>query len=471
MSVELPWSPGFRISSDVTPDAVVVVPGIMGSTLRDTVTGEVVWGLRPRWYAQAWRPGGPGLSPLAVTEDELAGARGRVEAVGLLKFPAFLPFLGGLEPYTPLMRAIKTMVRHPAAVLGFGYDWRLSVSHNATLLAAAVRDHLDRWRTRSQQSDAKVVLVAHSMGGLLCQALPTIAGMRAVITLGTPFGGAAKAAMILSSGTGGPLPLPADRLRRVALTMPGIYDLLPTYRCVDEGDSVRRLSPSDIAGLGGVKSLAENVFDHRERCGVIPMTNHHALVGAEQPTMSSLTLDAGTATACPHTFKVDDDGEVHRDTDGRLKRFLGLGDGTVPRNASLPAHRVPLMPLAQQHATLAASDEAITFVRQILLHGTADQGPRLGSGDVGLTLPDVVAAGKEWTATLTGIEPYHSLCTIADADTGQEVAQLDAQSRDGTTQVSITLPAPGLYRVRVDGGSTPVTQFVLATGPATADRR
>lgn len=51
---EQPYSlPG--LSPDTTQDAVVVVPGIMGSELYDTATNTVLWGLaNPGWLGRAW---------------------------------------------------------------------------------------------------------------------------------------------------------------------------------------------------------------------------------------------------------------------------------------------------------------------------------------------------------------------------------------------------------------------------------
>ena len=82
------WRSGAEQRALLTPDAVVVVPGIMGSALYDTVEDRIIWGLRPSVFVEALAPGGHGLSRLAVTEDV-----GRVEPVGLVKFPTHLPFV------------------------------------------------------------------------------------------------------------------------------------------------------------------------------------------------------------------------------------------------------------------------------------------------------------------------------------------------------------------------------------------
>lgn len=462
MAVEPRWPDAIRMSAELTHNAVVVVPGIMGSALYDAEAERWLWGLRPGVLARAWSRN-EGMNGLAVTDEELAGTSTRVRATGLLAVPAFSPVLAGLEPYTRLVRAIRKVVADRSAVLEFAYDWRLSVHHNVALLATEMDRHLSGLRQRCHRPDAGVVLVAHSMGGLLCQQLTTIPGamepVRAVITLGTPFDGATKAAVILAEGTG--TPLPAKRLRRVARTMPGIYDLLPSYRCVDEGDRARTLTLSDVDNFGGNRDHAERAFDDHAKRMSTDLPHHRALVGIKQPTVSSLTLADGTATGRPYTFTVED-GELARYPSGILKRPPGLGDGTVPRSSARPPS-VPSLPIAQQHSTLAHSDQACDFVCDVLKYGEADAGERL-AGDlaVGLDLPDVVRPGERWTATLTGIEAHHTTCTIEDVETRVRVPARRPHQQDGHVLVQAVLPAPGLYRVRVSGGSAPVTQMVLA---------
>jgi hypothetical protein len=50
-------------------DAVVIIPGIMGSELVEAETGRTLWGLADMgWYASAWTTGGS-LTRLAVTRQ------------------------------------------------------------------------------------------------------------------------------------------------------------------------------------------------------------------------------------------------------------------------------------------------------------------------------------------------------------------------------------------------------------------
>ena len=90
-----------------TQDAVVLVPGIMGSRLRLRETGEVLWGLDLGWYAGAWFRNRP-WRDLAVTEAERAGQTDRVVADRLLDVEAMSPVLGGFLPYTVTEARLKT---------------------------------------------------------------------------------------------------------------------------------------------------------------------------------------------------------------------------------------------------------------------------------------------------------------------------------------------------------------------------
>src|SRR5579871_2136254 len=276
-------------------DAVVVIPGIMGSELVETASGRTLWGLAdPGWYLSAWTTGSS-LDTLHVTDDERSGRVGRVKATRLLRFPAVAPMLRGFEPYTALVTALRHTVLDPAAVLAFPYDWRLSVSVNAQRLAEAADDHLSRWRAHPRGSaNARLVLVAHSMGGMVARYFTGLLGgdseVRTTITLGTPFRGAVKAAQVLNSGRGAVVPLPPTRLRRLAATMPGLHDLLPSFRCVADGTDARRLNGSDVAALGGDAEMATDSAKMHDQIAAVGFAGLRAVVGVEQPTMQSLTM-------------------------------------------------------------------------------------------------------------------------------------------------------------------------------------
>jgi pimeloyl-ACP methyl ester carboxylesterase len=367
------------------------------------------------------------------------------------------------------------MTAHQDAVLEFAYDWRLAVADNARLLAQAVRAHLDAWRRHPIQelarevqpdnSPAQVVLVAHSMGGLVVRALPLVdAGIvedvRATVTLGTPFRGSAKTMMALATGQNGALP--KLRLASLARKLPGIYDLLPTYRCVDTGDDVRHLTNVDIAKLGGDDEQATRARSFHQKLDQIPMVGHLPLLGVEQPTVSLLRIQGSTIEELAHTVDVNTDGTVVRDRHSIPVHRMATGDGTVPdHSADFPG--TSAQPLAQQHGALAQVDEAISVVRWVVTRKRS--GGRLGADlGIGITAPDVAEVGSECRIGVHGSDgPLSVSCSVVDAETGITVDE----PRMGNDQHFVTrLPREHLYRVVVTaGGGSPVTRMVLGVEP------
>ncbi|MEO3743874.1 hypothetical protein [Plantactinospora sp. B5E13] len=454
------------LARDVSRDAVIVVPGIMGSELVDADTGRVLWGLTdPRWYVSAWASG-RGLAALRVTEAELAGTGPvRVRATGLLRTPAFAPVLRGVEPYRDLLRGVRAAVAHPDAVVAFPYDWRLPVARSASALADVASAHLRRWRAHPEgRPDARLVIVAHSMGGLVARYFTSVLGgadlVRAMVTLGTPFFGAAKAVQLLAAGRGGPLPLPRQRLRELAVTLPGVYDLLPTYRCVDEGTGSRLLGPADIAAIGADVTLAEQAaLTAGKLAGVSEGPELHAVVGVGQPTVQSLRIRSGVVEPCHHTCEPDGAGGLYR-----VDR---MGDSTVYRDAAGgPGSRPAYLP--QSHATLARSQEAVAHVRSVITQRPL--GPPLGvppEEAVGVDLPDVVVAGEPFPVTVLAEDPAAVSCRVVDVTTEEIEALPRLAVRDGALAAVLALPRPGLYRVEAAGGSfSPVAQLMLVLPPA-----
>lgn len=129
--------------------------------------------------------------------------------------------------------------------------------------------------------------------------------VRQLITLGTPFHGSVKAVHLLNSGRGAPVPLPRARLRILAAQLPGLYDLLPAYRCVDDGSGGRRLTPGDIADLGGDADLAERSLGLHHACGQPAPEELRTVVGVDQPTMQSFRLRDGVVIPQWHHSKAD----------------------------------------------------------------------------------------------------------------------------------------------------------------------
>lgn len=276
-----------------------------------------------RWLVDAWTRE-DGMRALHLDDAERDGRYGRITPAGLLRFPAWMPFLHGFEPYGDLVDAVRSRTVHPAAVREFAYDWRLPVEHNGRLLADEAHRHLTAWRqhaahqaARDVHGDgraARLVFVCHSMGGLLARAAFAHAAAcgsgldgetRAVITLGTPFHGAAKAAVILNGNRSDPLPaMPRHGMRRLAATLPGVHDLLPGYRCLDTGTDAEHLTPADVEAIGGDRELAASALDFQRRMRTVSLPGHRIVHGVAQPTACASKAASSTSGTKPSNTTV-----------------------------------------------------------------------------------------------------------------------------------------------------------------------
>ena len=435
-------------------DAIVLIPGIMGSELRDG-EGKVVWGLRPKVLFRQLRTGDV-ISRLRLPPGAPDDG---VHATGLLSFPCYLPILDGLEPYTNLLRTLCNTAVHPSAVVPFPYDWRRSVAFNARVLEEVALAHLDAWTRRvrtlpghdPRQPAPKLSLVCHSMGGLIARHFTEVLGhrdiTRRVVTLGTPFGGSMKALRLIADGDVLPLGVLADEVRRAARTFPGVYDLLPRYPCV-RTTALDPLSGAVAATLGAEPELFEAAArDHRAvlaaaqaagaaACPIRPM------VGVTQPTLASVAVNHGEA-----------------DFDERLADDIPRGgDSTVGRDHAHPSSSTPSY-LPQRHGKIATTAEAVAFVRSVLTE--VELGAYQGEG-IGLRLPDTARVHRPFDVGVESTGGGLRTCRLIDAESGRQVDVKTPLRREGRLVATFTARQPGLYRVAASGGGfSPVEELLL----------
>lgn len=434
-------------------DAVMVLPGIMGSELVDVESGDVLWGLSSRAYTRLWTSA-EGIRRLYLTDKERAGNYSRVRAVRTLRFPSASPGLGGFEPYTSLVKRIREQTPHPDAVAEFPYDWRLSVPTNASLLADAAEQHLQQWRQHPQgSSNAALILIAHSMGGLVARYFTERLGGNGVVgqtvTLGTPFNGAVKAAHLLNSGRGAPVPLPRARLRALVATLPGVHDLLPSYRCVDDGGAGRRLTPQDVADIGGDPELAASSLRLHEAFAKPSRETLSTVVGVFQPTMQSMRIEAGVVIPQWHLPSAS---AVSGPVDHR-------GDGTVYVEAAIGGVE-PIASLPQSHAGIARTPEARAVVAATLIRGRL--GPPMGVEGFGVEAPDLAAVGRPCEIGIEAGMDAMPICVVTELDSGERF-EVRPSRRSGKLQAVTVLPREGAYRIEVkEGAFSAVSAIVLA---------
>lgn len=246
-----------RAESPRCPDAIVVVPGIGGSELKRG--DDVIWGASLK-VAVA------GL----VTGQLFDDLRGELVPGGLVRLPTNLPGIGRFDPYQRLMRTVRELAVHRAAVLEFPYDWRGSIVDSAAALAEAAGEHLERWRHHpSGSAESLLSLVCHSMGGLVARYYAEVLGdrsqIRQIITLGTPFGGSVKALRLLADGRLLKAGLLSEKLRRLARELPGVHDLLPSYPALATRTGRCVPAAADLVAAGATADLVDRAASARRR--------------------------------------------------------------------------------------------------------------------------------------------------------------------------------------------------------------
>ncbi|MEU8162042.1 hypothetical protein ACIP95_19470 [Micromonospora parva] len=363
-------------------DLVVVVPGLMGSVLRDDQ--REVWN---RSAPSVWA----GLThhremlhllrlPEGIGDGEPEGPH-RLEPCGLVQGWHVLPGLWAGAGYHRLLRRLSRLPA-PQRVVAFAYDWRLSVAHNAAKLAVRVQRELERWRSEPGEHEAKVTLVCHSMGGLIAATFAAGVGReitRRVITIGTPFSGSVKAVRAFTGHLAPAVPRLNDTLAELASSFPSVADLLPTYRCVRGDDGRKRLDQVDVPTLTGRVRWRPRPWQGEGPASGGPTMIHFG--GRRQPTDLSLTFDATGVTYHPDLPDLDVSALA--------------GDGTVAPFSCLPAghdstDKATYWPV--RHSGLQSDPRVLDHLVDAV--NGIDLGAALGpEPELSLTLPEVVRPG------------------------------------------------------------------------------
>lgn len=131
-------------------------------------------------------------------------------------------------------------------VIPFAYDWRLDLEQNAKLLE----------RELEKRNLSQVILIGHSMGGLLAREFVADASraqkVEKVISVGTPYWGLPKVAMFMRSGTTG---IDIDKfvdkatVKAALRNAPGVMQLLPSDAYFAQYGSASAYYYDDIESL------------------------------------------------------------------------------------------------------------------------------------------------------------------------------------------------------------------------------
>lgn len=356
-------------------DLVIFVPGLMGSRLRQR--GETLWGDEDRTFLGWLRNRGDRLGRLSVgTDDPSAEELGDgIAADGVLETPFVVGRVLTAGGYGPLLATLRERagLRPGENLQVFAYDWRRDVATSARRLALRADGWLRAWQAKSRDRQARLVLVAHGLGGLVARyfvdALEGWRSTRRLVTLGTPFLGSVRALDFLYFGTDlERYGVPLHDVTPIVRTFTSVYQLLPRFGSIHTfaGEVVTpfeiRIPTFEQEKMERSRQFHRTLLDHHLRSRSAPGYEElraTAIAGVGQPTIERARLLPNA------TLSVDaDPHELETDGDGAVPRFSA--DGTSPGVPGAHALYVP-----QSHGLLASDPVILSHLAELV----AEPGP------------------------------------------------------------------------------------------------
>ena len=323
-------------------DAIIILPGISASELVagedytggavGTVTeGETIW--LPEAGEKLFESGALGTLEDVLTQDGLFEV---VQSLNMLQLdsrgnslysvvPAEVNASNGAMNCAKAMReGIEGAFGDSHDVVFFSYDWRKSVG-------TAARDLQTYIQKRGYE---RVTFICHSMGGIVCSYYLTLGQenvdkTQQVITIGTPYGGAPKAAYVFETGRflEYSFPLVDEAFMQVARNYPSVYELLPYDDSIAHNGGYLYQGKTSMGADATHDYLMNNDFDLNDQMIGDALEVQQRLYPDGRHIMETEGLDhtiiAGYGTATVSSLYVDGD---------RIES-VGLslsGDGTVP---------------------------------------------------------------------------------------------------------------------------------------------
>lgn len=479
-------------------DMVVILPGIMGSVLQKDGTdlwnasGQVIW--------QVISSLGNKVKDLKLEGDDPGGGDigDGIKPTRLITDTYLIPGFSGfgklVDGYNQTSELITknfdvtegNIYEDPedkaANFYHFPYDWRRDNRANANILKRLLDQRLQRWRDKSGNQNAKVILLAHSMGGLISRYYLEVLGgwqdCKVLFTFGTPYRGSVNAINILANGfKKGSFDLgEIFKLKEVIPTLTSIYQLLPRYKALKIGNDFYRIaeSPVELPKIERAKATDALKF-HNEIDDAADVNKENSIyrnsfvtcpiVGVVQPTMQSAELANGVLTV----------SEV-LPTWLRDRPHLADGDGTVPQASATPVQMEDIEMLsmvnyiAESHGALQKQPNTLlNLLKRIqaaqtvsqedvrgAVEGIAPRGIR-GLQGIGLSLEDLYLVNEPITmrAKVSGGASFNSvIAEITCVSHNRPAIARDFTSENGTWVMAMDNLEAGLYRVKVQLDNT-----------------
>jgi len=455
-------------------DVVILLPGITGSCLANE-SGKEIWSPSGGAIWRAVTSLGGSITGLELDGEDGGGVR----ATRLVPDISIVPGLLKIHGYAAVEQYLTTKLsdlKLNENFFPFPYDWRLDNRKNAHRLAYAADRWLHDWRMHSGHNDARIVLIAHSMGGLISRYfLECLEGWkttRSLITLGTPFHGSMNAVDFLVNGMKkgiGPLGLDLSPVLR---SLPSVYQLLPVFRCVADGSKDNFIA--NVAGSGAFQDIdldraidAQNfhteIAQAQEKNAEESSYRDHgydlvSIIGIEQPTFQSVKA-AGSKVKFLHERGGKDEG----------------GDGTVPRLSAAPLQDKWLQTrkiyAAQKHGALQNDESGQANLRGTLTEEKRDWDCLLRSSDLPtqlrLDIDDVALPGEpvRVRAQTVSSDDREIKAVMTNLESGERYQSVLPKNRESGWREDAFGLGPGLWQIDVQAEKAqPVSDVAVVCG-------
>jgi hypothetical protein len=350
------------------PDSVVIaVPGIGGTQLGLGYWENDQWKETGLFSGPGFpwdvflRIGNPSNLRFVVTDKEAYPERGDIIALRMLDIPSNLLGINIPSNRNDMVDLSRVISRFGYTVFTFPYDFRYSVRYNAESLENYINKI--KWLTGLNY----VNIVAHSMGGLVVKQYiknkvdhGESIDIKNLITIGVPFLGAPTAFQAIRYGYNFGVPvINSEKVRNVAPTIPGIYNLVPYPKYFGDYYFID-MKPVEISSF-----LSNNYYTYLSEKEMkqfheeldmwkIPLgVNVYNISGYNQSTLCQI-LEGRNDLILPSLFPTI------------IFTYTTAGDGTVPLVSATEINSKKQFYVELNHGAMLSDSDVLTLIANLL---------------------------------------------------------------------------------------------------------
>ncbi|MDB9466152.1 esterase/lipase family protein [Dolichospermum circinale] len=460
-------------------DIIVLIPGIMGSILQLRNgrnlwdTGNIIWAMTGL--------NNDNLQRLRMQGDDylIDDLEDGVQATGLIRVPGVIGGLIKTDDYSSISNLITEEFNvtkgeihdnNPANFFEFPYDWRRDNRVAARKLQQLIDKRLPQWREKTGNEKAKVIILAHSMGGLVArhylEVLEGWQNCRALVTFGTPYRGAVNSVNYLANEQR----LGFADLTDIVRSFTSVYQLMPIYPMVKIGENYQRVSETQgiphldkkraEKALAFHREIEQAVEKHQKDAQYLNFKDSYQIipfVGCSQNTFQSVELVDG---------KIQTSYELPTINNQKLDIALAEGDGTVPRLSASPIEldgKLAARYIVDTHSCLQSNLQVFDDLSRLLEDMQNTENPPIRGGlrselnhraTISLNIDDLYVTSEpiELRAKILNLNTNIGVlqATITPVEANKEPIQLNFKQQDEQWVLTIDKLSLGLYRLEVE---------------------